>query len=113
VKASSLVAGRRILVVEDDYIVAIDLVDCLRGLGAVVIGPFYDVAGGSSALTGTRPDAAILDVKLGRELVYPLADKLMEVGVPFMFATGFDASALPDRFASCPRLIKPIISRDL
>lgn len=101
------------MVVEDDYLVALDLVDRVEALGGEVVGPFHDVAGGQRALAQARPDAAVLDVRLGRELVYPLAEALIAAGVPFVFATGFDASVLPARFASLPRLTKPIVSRDL
>ncbi len=110
---ASLAAGKRILVVEDDYIVAMDLVDSLEALGAIVVGPFYGVATASDALTAARPDAAILDIKLGRETVYPLADRLLAAAVPFVFATGFEASAIPLRFASVTCLTKPVSARDL
>ena len=105
--------GKRILVAEDDYLVALDLVDQLRSLGAEVIGPFHDVASARSILPSKRPDIAVLDVKLGADLVYPLADMLVEAGVPFVFTTGFDASALPVRYASRPRMMKPITARHL
>jgi two-component SAPR family response regulator len=105
--------GKRILVAEDDYLVALELVDQLRFLGAEVIGPFHDVASARGALPLEQPDIAVLDIKLGTNLVYPLADMLVETGVPFVFTTGFDASALPARYASRPRMMKPITTRHL
>jgi DNA-binding response OmpR family regulator len=106
-------AGKHILVAEDDFIVAMDLVDRLEALGAIVVGPFHDVGAAGRALAVAHPDAAILDVKLGREHVYPLADALAAAAVPFIFATGFEASAIPGRFAPVTCLTKPVSSRDL
>ena len=56
---------------------------------------------------GAPPDAAILDVNLGGEMVFPLAEALRDRGVPFMFATGYDSWALPPAYADVPRCEKP------
>ena len=99
---------RRILVVEDEYMVAEDLRIELEEMGAEVLGPVPSVAGALALLArGARPDAAILDVNLGGEMVFPLAEALRERGVPFMFATGYDAWSLPAAYAEVPRCEKP------
>jgi len=55
----------------------------------------------------TRIDGAVLDINLGGEYAYPIADRLMELQVPFLFATGFDATSIPARFKDVPRCEKP------
>lgn len=90
--AAALPSGlrdRRIHVVEDEYIMAQDLRYELEDAGAEVLGPVPSVTGALTLLAREAPpDAAILDVNLGGEMVYPLADILRQRGIPFMFATG-------------------------
>ena len=104
----SALRNRRILVVEDEYVLAQDLQRELEDAGAEVVGPVPSIAGAMALLdAGAAPDAAILDVNLGGEMVFPLAEALRERGVPFMFATGYDAWSLPQAFAEVPRCEKP------
>lgn len=101
--------GRRVLVVEDEYMLAEDLRQQLIEEGAVVVGPVGSVAQALALLGSPKTlNAAILDVNLGGELVYPVADALTEQGVPYVFTTGYDASALPVRFSAIGRCEKPI-----
>jgi CheY-like chemotaxis protein len=108
VSARQALGGRAILVVEDDYLVADDIVAVLRRAGARVAGP---VATGEDALSLIQEegslDLAVLDVKLRREVVYGVAEALEARGVPFVFATGYDRADLPDRFAGAPLIEKP------
>jgi CheY-like chemotaxis protein len=101
-------SGRRILVVEDEFFVADDLVQALTRLGAEVLGP---VATREEALdllsTGERIDLAVLDINLEDESVFPVADTLVEQGVPFLFATGYDQTAIPAQYQQVPRWEKP------
>lgn len=100
--------GCRVLIVEDEYLIADDLRNALTGAGAEVLGPIGSVEGATDFIAGEpRIDAAILDVNLRGEMVFPVADALRERGVPFAFATGYDQWALPDRFADAPRYEKP------
>src|SRR5438270_8852311 len=87
--------GRRVLVVEDEYLIAADIAASLEALGAEVAGPAASVAEALTFLErdGDRLDGAVLDVNLGKERVYPLADVLRSRGIPFVFTTGYDASA--------------------
>ena len=106
---TSLLNGRRVLVVEDQYHVAMDMRRLVLQLGGEVIGPARDVAAADALLAdGAAPDIAILDVNIDGARVYPLADTLRERGVPFLFATGYDTWVLDPRFRNAPHVIKPV-----
>lgn len=100
---------RRVLVVEDDYLLADDLRRELGRLGIAVLGPVPTVAEALDLLAGPEaPDAALLDLNLGGELVFAVADALAARGVPFAFLTGYDRWAWADRYADAPRFEKPV-----
>ena len=105
--------GKRIVVVEDDYLLASDICRELRELGATVLGPaptpFY-----ATQLIGRRKiDAAVLDVQLHGTTVFDVADLLSNRGVPILFATAYDRAALPSRFRQSSMLGKPLDRRRL
>lgn len=105
--------GKRIVVVEDDYLLATDICRELRDLGATVLGPaptpFY-----AAQLIGRRKiDAAVLDVRLHGADVFGVADLLHEQGVPILFATAYDRKALPRRFQDSSLLEKPLDRKKL
>ena len=106
--AEGQLAGRRILVVEDDFFVADSLALYLRWRGAEVVGPAPTVEAALGLIDGARLDGAVLDVKLRGNYVYPVADALTARGVRFVFATGYGAEAIPNRYAGAPRGTKPI-----
>lgn len=89
--------GNRVLIAEDDYLLAQDLAEAFRAANAQVIGPYSNLqdAIGVSA----EVQMAVLDVDLQGQLVFPLADELAGRGVPFLFYTGYDQSLLPARFS--------------
>lgn len=100
--------GRRVLVVEDSALVAMELETTLRAQGAEVIGPVARIEDALSAIAVRPPDAALLDIDLDGVAVFPLADALAEGQVPFVFTTGYEARlVLPPRFADRPVLAKP------
>lgn len=100
---------RRILIVEDEYLVALDLAEDLRALGAEVVGPVSSVQKALDTLDATpRLDGAILDVNLRGIMIFPVADRLAERDVPFFFTTGYDQRIIPDRYAAVPRCEKPV-----
>jgi len=101
-------AGNQVLVVEDEALVAMALRESLSELGYSVVGPFSRMSEAILALRSARVDAAVLDVNLGGEVVYPLADVLAADRVPFIFVTGYGAEEIERRFASIPVLQKPI-----
>jgi PAS domain S-box-containing protein len=103
-----ILVGNRLLLAEDEALVAIDLKDTLEELGFEVVGPCSKVTEALAIVTNHDVNAAILDVNLGGELIYPVAERLMAKGVPFMFMTGYGAEAIDERFAHCQVLQKPI-----
>jgi two-component SAPR family response regulator len=99
------------MVVEDEALVAVALRDLLDELGFSVIGPFSRISEAMVALKNNTIDAAVLDINLGGELVYPLADLLAAQNVPFLFVTGYSPEGIDRRFAYVPVLQKPIEQR--
>ena len=113
--ADPMASQLRLLLVEDEALVAMAMEDMLSDLDCVVV----DVAGTLAQaldridhLSGDI-DAAILDVNLGGERVYPAADALAAKGVPFMFATGYGPEGLDDRYPQATVLAKPVLAKAL
>ncbi|HEV1999124.1 MAG TPA: response regulator [Xanthobacteraceae bacterium] len=100
-------AELEVLIVEDEAIVSFLVEDMLMELGCGVVRHAGSMGEALAALATKRPDAAVLDVNLGGYKVYPLAERLREMGVPFLFASGYDASALPPEWAGRPLVQKP------
>jgi len=101
--------GRRILIVEDLFLVAEELSDTLQDWGCEVSGPAARVGDALALVAHETLDGALLDVNLGDERCFPIAQALRERGVPFIFLTGYDmSSAFPPEFANVPRLPKPV-----
>src|SRR3954468_13230999 len=98
---TNLFQGRRILVVEDDYLVVEEMVQELQASGADVVGPIANLPKAFERLEKV-PDisGAVLDINLQGEEVYPLADELTRRGIPFVFATAYDETALPSSYRS-------------
>ena len=107
-------SGLRIFVAEDEYLIATEVLDVLTQAGAEVLGPVASVEDARQLLSlEAQIDGAVLDVNLRDGMIFPIADSLQERGVPVIFATGYDAGALPDRLASMPRVEKPHDARQL
>jgi len=106
--AQSTVLGKRVLLVEDEMLVAMMMKDMLTDLGFSVVGPFSRTAEALPAATDSELEAAVLDINLNGELVYPVADALVARGVPVVFVTGYGAESIESRFAQVPVLQKPI-----
>jgi DNA-binding response OmpR family regulator len=102
--------GWRVLVVEDDYVIATDMVALLRTAGALPIGPvgWEDEALAFVSNPANGLDLAILDVDLHGTPSYRVADALAARGVPTIFTTGFGSDALPAAYRGYPRLQKPV-----
>jgi len=101
--------GRRILLVEDEYFIAQDLRRSFNEAGADIVGPVPTLADALLQLErADKIDAAVLDINLRGEMVYPLVDRLMEANVPVVFVTGYDASEIPARYRHIARCEKPL-----
>lgn len=107
VPASFSLMGNVILIVEDEPLVASMMAEALVDMGAACVGPFTSLAEALDADLSV-PHAAVLDVNVGGELVYPLAERLMRRDLPFVFVSGYDAGAIDRRFAHAPVLTKPV-----
>lgn len=106
---SGLLDGLRLLVVEDEFLIAHDLVRELRAAGAQVIGPAPSVDAALELLDAAGElDGAVIDINLQGETAYPVAEALMERNVPLVFATGYDQSAIPRRYGHVARCEKPV-----
>jgi CheY-like chemotaxis protein len=102
------ICANTVMVMEDEALVAMAISSSLAKLGISVIGPFSRMAEALIALKEAQVDAAILDVNLGGELIYPLADALLAAQTPFVFVTGYGREGVDPRFANIPVLEKPI-----
>jgi DNA-binding LytR/AlgR family response regulator len=103
-------AGRHILVVEDEYFIAAELSRSLEDMGAIVVGPVAtsDKAIAIVETAGARIDGAVLDINLEGMPAYVVAETLARRAIPFVFATGYDAAAIDARFQHVPRCEKPV-----
>jgi CheY-like chemotaxis protein len=103
-----LLMGRRVLVAEDEYLLAMVLQEGLEAHGATVQGPFSNVKDALASLVQTLPDIAVLDVNLRDELIYPVADRLLEAQVPMVLTTGYDRGLIPAPYSALPFCGKPL-----
>jgi CheY-like chemotaxis protein len=103
-------SGRRILVVEDEWLVADDISEALVRAGATVIGPVASVGEALRALaeSSNPPDAATLNIRVADGESYPAAEALERLGIPFIFVSANSRSTLPMRFARRALVAKPI-----
>ncbi|NEW87477.1 response regulator [Rhodopseudomonas sp. WA056] len=105
---SGVLSGRRFLLVEDEYFIADDMARKFEESGADVVGPFSRVDDALAALASSAHcDAAVLDINLQGEMVFPLADELIARGIRFVFTTGYDHHTIPARFEHIVRFEKP------
>jgi len=99
--------GRRILVVEDEFLIRMLLEDMLTDLGYDLVGMAGRVDEAAEMAQTKDFDLAILDVNLDGQDVYPVADVIGNRGLPFMFVTGYGGRGLPDNYRNRPTLQKP------
>jgi CheY-like chemotaxis protein len=100
---------RRILVIEDEGLIALHIEDALTDLGCSVVGPVRAVEEAINLLDRQPVDAALLDINLGGgQTSYPIADELGRRDIPFAFVTGYDALGLLPQYRSRPIVAKPI-----
>jgi CheY-like chemotaxis protein len=108
--ASSPLRDRRILVVEDEYLIAMSLQDALENAGSVVVGPVPSVDKAIQKIESEPDiDAAVVDVNLGGLLAYPVADMLIARKIPFVFTSGYDDNVLRERYSQVKNCPKPYL----
>ena len=111
--ASRRLAGRRLLVVEDNFLIAHEIASLLKTHGAIVLGPASTVSQALRLLRRSPPDGALLDVKLGNETGEPVAAAARQRRVPILLLTGIDPSAFPAALANEQYLSKPFQAAEL
>jgi DNA-binding response OmpR family regulator len=103
----------RILVVEDEMLVAMLMEDTLSDLGHEVVGPAMRLETALAAADNEDIDFAILDINLAGKQSFPVADRLTARGIPFMFASGYGAAGLVDPYRAALVLQKPFVSSQI
>jgi CheY-like chemotaxis protein len=106
-------AGCRILVVEDETLIAVLIEEVLQSLACIVVGPVAKLDDALRLASEEALDAAILDVTIRGGHVYPVAEQLLVRGIPFLLASGYGGWVLPEHLQDRPRLTKPFTDRDL
>lgn len=108
--ASLALRDRRILVVEDEYLIAMTLKDALESLGSIVVGPVPSVEKAIKTIASeTKIDAAIVDINLGGVMAYPVADALLARKIPFVFTSGYEDDLLRTRYPQIKNCHKPYL----
>src|SRR5215467_7452723 len=113
-KTTAWINGCRILVVEDDFFIRIDLESILRDAGADIVGPCRGIADALAVLADGNVTAAILDVRLGCETVAPIARELDKKDTPFVFYSGqLDSDPTLVEWPNCRILTKPALPKTI
>ncbi len=100
-------AGRRILIVEDESLVAMLLETILEDMGCTPVGPASSIDEGLRLVSSEQLDGALLDVNVAGRQIFPVAEALRERGVPFVFSTGYGEGGLPDEWRGQRTIQKP------
>src|SRR5688572_3078139 len=106
-------AATRILVVEDEFLIALDIASVLEQAGLVVVGPSATVADALEELGRGEVHGALLDASLPGQPVSGIADALKAKGIPFAFVTGYGREQLPSAYREMPLIRKPFTGADL
>ncbi|MDP9840634.1 CheY-like chemotaxis protein [Neorhizobium huautlense] len=111
---STSLAGTSLLIVEDEYLIASNLMTSLEAAGARVFGPVSSVDQALEIIRGSALiNGAILDINLQNEMAYPVAELSQTRQIPFVFVTGYECSSMPKEFSDMPCLTKPVDEREL
>src|SRR5690606_19560719 len=106
--------GKKVLVVEDEPLVALLVAEFLEEAGCIVVGPAYNINSALTLFEVERPDAAVLDINLGRQQTSaPIADVLEQARIPFVYATASGAAALREQDRHRPRIAQPFAKHNL
>lgn len=107
-KQAAGLTGARILVVEDEALISMLIESMLEDWGCQVVGPVGSVAAALQLVNREGLDGALLDVNLGNEEIFPVAEALLEKRVPMLFLTGYDRTGLQARYPGTKVLAKPL-----
>lgn len=110
---TSALAGKRVLIIEDEGMLRLQLADTLEEMGCLVAGMASTVADAEGLARTTSADFAVLDLNLNGRLAYPVADILVARGIPFVISTGYGSAGVEPRFRDTPALRKPFEAQDL
>ena len=102
-----LLANRRVLLVEDEYLLALEIADAIETAGGAVAGPFPECARALPYATDGSVDAAVLDIRVRDGNTYPVAKSLRDAGIPFVFATGQSIGTEPPEWSAATWISKP------
>lgn len=105
--------GLRVLIVEDETLISMLFEDILAEFDCEIVGPAFNIRQATELATEAEIDAAVLDVNLGGDPIFPVAEILATRGVPLIFSSGYGATGLPDRWQNQPTLPKPFTSNEV
>jgi len=104
----------RVLVVEDDFLVALTTIDVLESVGCEIVGPAARVAAAIQLVQSESLDAAVLDINISGEMVWPVAEELQRRRIPFLFLSAYPQLSIdPNFFPTVVRLEKPLVKTHL
>ena len=103
----------RVLVVEDEFLIALTMERMLHRFGVEVVGPIASLAEAVEIACTAELDGAVLDVNVDGEKIYPCIEQLGDRGIPFILTTGYAAANLPERYRTATRLGKPFSEAEL
>jgi DNA-binding response OmpR family regulator len=104
---AGLLTGRKILIVEDEAPIALNLAAAVKQAGGVVVGPVATVAEAHATMADNRLDGALLDIRLRNGTSFPLADILAVLNIPFLFVSGLSSALIPYTHRDRPLFDKP------
>ena len=104
---------KRVLVVEDESLIAFEIEHALETLGCEVVGPVGSVQGALEIMSRNGVDGAVLDVTVRDGKIFPVAEQLQARNIPFVFASGYADWSMPEVLRKHPRLTKPFTSKEL
>jgi DNA-binding NtrC family response regulator len=102
------IAGARVLILEDEYLIADDLARALRDAGAIAVGPVNKLEQAEVMVRGRKVDAAIVDLNLRGVMASEFARSLSETGLPCLIVSGYGGDAVPEAVSGIARLEKPV-----
>ena len=105
--------GARILVVEDSPVISLKTEDLLTDHGYFVVGPAYDMPGALDLAGREQIDAAIVDLNIRGEKIFPVLTLLKDRGIPFVITSGYADWSMPEEWQDRPRLQKPVAEEQL